>query len=306
MEIDYEELEKQIKMIPPQIGYELQREMENRLKKCGLYYRMFSRTKGASSVVKKMKKKQYNSTKKKMQDLIGVRVALYFRDDVDICVELIKQQYQVVEITRDAKTSDKFSPIRLNIVCKMPDIISNRFEQELWSFPIDKTFEVQIRTVFSEGWHEVEHDLRYKNQDDWAEHMELSRSLNGIFAALELCDRSILNVLDELAYNKYKSGDWNAMLRNHLRLRLDNDQLSPNLTQLFTENQQLAKDFYKVNRDKLLLLLGNENMCTFPMRMDNIVYIINEFIVHNSEISALVPAAFISRINKSKEIMGQV
>ncbi|MBK7959276.1 MAG: hypothetical protein IPK03_14995 [Bacteroidetes bacterium] len=28
---------------------------------------------------------------------------------------------------------------------------------------VDSTFEVQLRTILSEGWHEIDHDLRYKS-----------------------------------------------------------------------------------------------------------------------------------------------
>ena len=45
---------------------------------------------------------------------------------------------------------------------------------------IEPTFKIQIRTVFSEGWHEVEHDLRYKCKDDWEGCELYSHTLNGI------------------------------------------------------------------------------------------------------------------------------
>lgn len=32
---------------------------------------------------------------------------------------------------------------------------------------IDDTFEIQIKTMFFEGWHEIEHDMRYKGEELW-------------------------------------------------------------------------------------------------------------------------------------------
>ena len=77
-----------------------------------------------------------------------------------------------------------------------------------------KTFEVQIRTTFSEGWHEVDHEVRYKHKEAWEQHYEFSRELNGIYATLEVCDRSMVNLLERLAYRNYKNMEIEAMVRH--------------------------------------------------------------------------------------------
>ena len=171
----------------------------------------------------------------------------------------------------------------------MPLNISEQFSPELWTFPIDKTFEIQIRTVFSEGWHEVEHDLRYKHLADWKEHFELSRNFNGIFATLETCDWSMINVLDQLAYEKYHSADWEAMLRNHFRIRFDNKKLSTKIVDIFNNNSNVAKEFFKAERSLLLLYLCNDKIMPIPKTLDNIVYFANELIIKCPEISAITP-----------------
>ena len=70
---------------------------------------------------------------------------------------------------------------------------------------IDNTYEVQIRTILSEGWHEVEHDLRYKCKEEWNEFKEESRLLNGIYATLESSEWSMLTLFDRLSYSQYKN-----------------------------------------------------------------------------------------------------
>lgn len=225
-----------------------------------------------------------------MQDIIGVRIVLYFKDDIDLCLTIIRKNYSIIEIVRDEENTDTFRPMRLNIVCRMPDSIISQFSSEIWTFPIDTTFEIQIRTIFSEGWHEVEHDLRYKHKSDWDDHIELSRNLNGILATLETCDWTILNVLEQLAYQKYKEHDWEAMLRNHLRIRMDSTGLSKDIICILNENPALAKDFYRVDRQEFLLYLSNPYLRSFPKKLDNIVFLINELLIRDSSLSEITPS----------------
>lgn len=305
MAIDIDALHQQIEALPQAIANDLQKELTKRFDKCGLYYRAFSRCKGAASTVKKMQNKKYDEIGKKMQDLIGVRIALYFKDDIDICVQILKDNYSVVEIVRDEETSDTFRPMRLNLVCKMPESILDQFVPEIWEFPIDKTFEVQVRTIFSEGWHEVEHDLRYKNKKNWDDHVDLSRNLNGILATLETCDWAILNVFDSLAYQKYKNRDWEAMLRNHLRIHINDSHLLPEISALFDKDQKLAKEFLRVDRKTVLLYLSHEKMISIPKKIDNIVFVINELIIKDSQISKFTPDQLKVRLSSvSTAILG--
>lgn len=291
MAINTDALRAHIDAIPPSITSDLQRQLTTRFDKCGLYYRVFSRCKSAQSTLEKMKLKKYDESAdgKKMQDIIGVRVALYFKDDIEICRKIIEDNYTVLEVVQDEETSKTFGPMKLNIVCKMPETICRLFDSEIWSFPIDQTFEVQIRTIFSEGWHEIEHDMRYKNQSDWISHKDLARNLNGIFATLETCDWAILNVLDALAYQKYKSKDWEAMLRNHLRIRMACGHLSARIKEIMDSDSTLAKELFRVDRANMLLCLSHEQMHRFPLTMDNIVFFLNEWFIQNSEISKLTP-----------------
>ena len=56
--------------------------------------------------------------------------------------------------------------------------------------------------MFFEGWHEIEHDMRYKTNfaDDafWKGNPDLSRILNCIVANLELCDWSMIHLFDQI------------------------------------------------------------------------------------------------------------
>lgn len=304
MTLDTKALEQEVQSIPSSIYKDIERDITTRFDRCGLYYRIFSRCKSGQSAVKKIQQKKYDQNGKKMQDLIGVRIALYFKDDIDVCVEILKNNYTVIEMVRDEEKSDTFSPMRLNLVCQMPENVSAALSSSLWEFPIDKTFEIQVRTIFSEGWHEVEHDLRYKNKSDWADHVDLSRNLNGILATLETCDWAIINVLDQLAYQKYKKRDWDSMMRNHLRMHLENTPLSPAIIDIFNEDNELAKKFFRVDRKLILLELSNPKMFLLPKRIDNIIYFANELMIKDPKITALIPEQLKARLGSAPTSIG--
>ena len=233
-----------------------------------------------------------------MQDLIGIRATLYFRDDVDICISIIKQNFEMDGIVQDPVKIDIFRPVRLNIVCKMPDTAIRMIDSAVWELPIDKTFEIQLRTVFSEGWHEIEHDLRYKSQKDWDGFVDLSRSFNGIFAVLETCDWSILKILDELSYEKYKRHDWPAMIKNHYRIRVEQRELDSEVSDLLDNDLELAKKVFRANRAELLLFLSNNKISPFPKNLNNIVYIINALSINNASLLKITPNVLKEQVDK--------
>ena len=63
--------------------------IEEKLKKAGFYYRVAYRVKAPDSMLDKLILKDYRrpgteNQDKKMQDLIGIRIILYYADDVEI------------------------------------------------------------------------------------------------------------------------------------------------------------------------------------------------------------------------------
>lgn len=293
--VSEDKIRKELDMLPYTIPKNAEDYVSKILNKAGIYYRVFARAKSATSTINKMKNKNYSSIKK-MQDVLGVRVALYFKDDIDICVRMLKSELELVDESIDQEEEDRFSPTRLNLVFRMPSSITQLFTETIWDLPIDQTFEIQVRTIFSEGWHEVEHDLRYKNKVDWETVPGLSRSLNGIFATLDTCDWAILHVFDELAYIKYKNEEWECMLRNHWRIHMVDDKLSPEIIGIFDNNKELAKSFYRVPREKVIECISDDKTHRVPKTMRNIIFIVNMRIIHNETINSITPSQLISII----------
>lgn len=260
------------------------------LTSCGLYFRIFSRVKSVESIAAKLKRGKYGSldNPKKMQDLIGVRVVLYYYDDLSICRSIVESAFQMVDTwSKNSFNADEFRATKINGVFRYPAEYFKLYRKPLWNLPIDTTFEIQFRTVFFEGWHEIEHDMRYKSllSDDqfWKGSEELSRMLNCILANLELSDWSLVQLFEQLSYNHYKMGNWELMLKSKFRIKMDDtEKLHSDIIAIFNDNKKIAKQFYKCSRRKLirsLLKLDHPHV-----NYNLIIKLLNQDIVHNEEI----------------------
>ncbi len=263
---------------------EIVKNLESVLDRCGIMYHVFYRTKSALSIKNKLEKKadEYTRLNKKMQDLLALRITLYFTDDVELVHTYLKNQSNFLSESVDEAKVDKFCPKRLNLVMS----ILEPYKEDMYAAIretgykdlIDETYEIQIRTILSEGWHEVEHDLRYKCQTDWDEFKEESRLLNGIYATLESSEWAMLTLFDRLSYSQYKNKAWNSMLRNKMRLRFADKGLSEQLLDYLSNNSKIAKQLFRANRSFVLKQVM-EKKFAFPLTYDTVLHLINHIIV---------------------------
>lgn len=271
---------------------EIVSELESLLNKSGIMYHIFYRAKSEASIKNKLELKadSYKSENKKMQDLLALRITLYFTDDVELIHEYLKSQPNFDSESVDELEVDKFCPKRLNLVMRVPDslkkdmrvVISNSDFPDL----IDDTYEVQIRTILSEGWHEVEHDLRYKCKKDWENYLEESRLLNGIYATLESSEWSMLTLFDRISYSQYKKKEWSSMLRNKMRLRFKDKGLSQEVIDLLSENHELAKRLFRTKRSKILEKVM-EKKFSYPLTYDTVIHLLNRIDIKDRDLAAL-------------------
>lgn len=272
---------------------EIASDMEAILNKCGIMYHVFYRTKSPQSIKNKLDKKaeSYRAEGKKMQDLLALRITLYFTDDVELVYDYFRNQPNFDSESVDVAEVDRFCPKRLNLVMRVPDtykedIAAAKYDTG-YSDLIDDTYEIQIRTILSEGWHEVEHDLRYKCKDDWTSHLEESRLLNGIYASLESSEWSMLTLFNRLAYAQYKKGTWSAMMRNKMRLRFVDKGLSQEIIEHLSQHQELAKKLFRVKRSKILKTIMEEKKFSFPLTYDTVLHLLNHIDVKDRELADL-------------------
>lgn len=152
--------------VPEVVTNELIEIIEEVLEKCGLYYRTFCRVKSVKSMTEKLNKKEKGYGKnKKVQDMIGIRIGVYFKDDVEICQRMMEQCFELVDWSMSDIGVSEFKPTKVNGVFRLPNYIAAKISVDTWKLPIDSTFEIQFKTMFSEGWHEIEHDMQYKGKN---------------------------------------------------------------------------------------------------------------------------------------------
>lgn len=276
------------------------KEIENRLKDnlshCGFMFHIFSRVKSTESINIKLSKKAelYRQEGKKMQDFLALRITLYFSDDVEIVHQYLKSMPNFLDESVDTAEVDRFCPKRLNLILRVPE----KFKQEMnlaisqteYKDLIDDTYEIQIRTILSEGWHEVEHDLRYKCKEEWEDFNEESRLLNGIYATLESAEWSMLTLFDRLAYSHYKKENWNCMMRNKMRIRFADKSLSEETINYLNESKAVAKSLFRVNRSNVMKLMMEKGF-RFPLTYDTMLHLLNHLGVSDKKLALLADKA---------------
>ena len=271
------------------IAAQLTSDISESLSRCGLMFRIFSRVKTESSIRHKLEVK-YASKKTMIQDMIGMRIVVYFQDDVDV-LALYYSIGDVVKKSIDEFDSSTFRPQRLNITSRIPAEMTEEFYAALpeqFRDCIEPTYEIQIRTVFSEGWHEVEHDLRYKCKEDWEGCESYSRALNGVIATLETAEWNMKSLFADMARHNFRHSNYTAMLRNKFHLRFKSEALSENLNIYLNEHRHLAEDL--LNADRLIVVYTMlTHKADFALTYDNLLFLINRIEMMDFDLMAMEP-----------------
>jgi putative GTP pyrophosphokinase len=95
-----------------------------------------------------------------VQDLIGLRMIVFYKSDVIKYSEIVSKFLDRVEkkyvIPDDVKS---FGYEGYHMICRIPEHILKSFRSYN---PIPQFFELQIKTLYQHAWAEAEHDLGYK------------------------------------------------------------------------------------------------------------------------------------------------
>lgn len=277
-------------VVPKIVENDLKGVVEDRLQQCGLYYRVFSRIKTASSLEHKYQIKSYNN-EKRIQDLVGLRVDLYFEDDLLICQNIMERAFDLVGWASSESKEEEFKATKINGVFRLPEYLKARISSETWEMGIDDTFEIQLKTMFFEGWHEIEHDMRYKQEDAWTNRVSFSRYFNSILATLELCDKSMVTLFEDMGHAFYKDGLWAEMIRAHFRVKMGDQVLYPEVKAFLDEDYKnntdnIAKRLFKCSRERLIEQLHRKNW-RVPINVNTIIALLNDSQFHNEQLKEL-------------------
>jgi ppGpp synthetase/RelA/SpoT-type nucleotidyltranferase len=289
-----------------EIRIALEQSIVSRLDKAGLYHRSMSRVKSDVSLTGKFATGKYHNGEgeKKIQDIIGVRINLFFFEDINICESIINKTFKVDNWSKSERKENHFEAQKRNCVCRIPSEYIKSLSPDIWDYALDQTFEVQLRTLLFEGWHEIEHDMRYKNKygrgeksavsggevkssdkdgkedEITVEEHKLSRVMNSVIANLELCDWSIVEIYDRLAELQLKSRAWERALQSRYRLNMAEGELCPAVREYFDKNPEVAREFYSIDKNKLV-----EHLLTMrgipKLTPNRLLYYINSGFVHD-------------------------
>lgn len=268
-----------------------------KLNNAGIYFNSTSRIKSESSLLHKLETGKYSMQEggRKIQDIIGIRINLFYLEDMDICEKILEETFLLDNWSKTKNEENKFEAQKCNGVFRIPSKYLRNIPASVWNKPFDQTFEVQLRTVLFEGWHEIEHEMRYKYKlgsdsketNLWTGHEDLSRVMNSIIANLELCDWSIMQIFNSIHDSQYKEKNWENAIRSKYRLRITQDPLKPELREYLDNNPDIVAQFHTVSKRELVEILLNKKYHK-ELTPDRVIYLINKEIVHNEYISRLL------------------
>ena len=119
-----------------------------------------SRIKTPDSIIKKMKKKNYDLNYEELirniNDIAGIRIVCPFKTDIFKIKETIekKSALEVLEVKDYIKTPKKSGYSGLHIIAQTPVTIGDTVAQV--------KIEIQIRTMAMDFWSTTEHKIKYK------------------------------------------------------------------------------------------------------------------------------------------------
>lgn len=107
--------------------------------------------------------------KDEVNDLIGIRVLHIFKDQWRDIHEFITKTWKVIEITANVRTGDNtkaFHDLNIEVKERVSGYRSVHYLVEL-NFTQHETViaEIQVRTIFEEGYGEIDHCLRYSHKE---------------------------------------------------------------------------------------------------------------------------------------------
>jgi ppGpp synthetase/RelA/SpoT-type nucleotidyltranferase len=153
------------------------------------------RTKTIESFTEKIARKdgKYGDPTAEITDLSGLRVIVYYLEDVDRVGELLRREFRIdEENTRDTMQDlapDRFAYTSVHYVISLDE---KREAISEWQPFLGMRAEVQVRTVLQHAWAAIDHKLRYKRPS--AVPANIRRDLFRLSALLELADKEFLGV----------------------------------------------------------------------------------------------------------------
>ena len=106
--------------------------------------------------------------KNEINDLIGIRVIHIFKDQWQEIHEFITNTWKVIEVTANVREGDntkKFEELDIEVRSRISGYRSVHYLVEFYPTNEKVIAEIQVRTIFEEGYGEIDHRLRYSHHE---------------------------------------------------------------------------------------------------------------------------------------------
>lgn len=106
--------------------------------------------------------------KEEINDLIGVRAIHIFKEDWEDIHNFISSTWKVIEITANVREGDdtrRFDELNIQIHSRKSGYRSVHYLIEFFPTSQKVIAEIQVRTIFEEGYGEIDHQLRYSHSE---------------------------------------------------------------------------------------------------------------------------------------------
>jgi ppGpp synthetase/RelA/SpoT-type nucleotidyltranferase len=168
--------------------------------------------------------------KEEITDLIGVRAIHIFKEDWEGINDFINNTWKVKEVkanVREGDSTEKFTELNIEIDKRKTGYRSVHYLIE-FNPTIQKVIaEIQVRTIFEEGYGEIDHQLRYPH-NDVPDVLELN---------LLMLNR-VAGSSDEMAsFINHLKKSWQEMVENHKKQVEELEKIIENSNMKETEKQ---------------------------------------------------------------------
>ena len=161
------------------------------------FFAIESRCKTVDRIREKALRKDYEDPLSQMTDIVGLRVIVYYANDADRVVRIIRRYFFVDEEKSridkyDPNNIDRFGYKGTHLIVGLSDERSRLPE---WQRYADLKAEIQVRTVLEHAWASVSHQLFYKPRKPNPQLPPAAmRRLNRAMALLETVDEEFVNL----------------------------------------------------------------------------------------------------------------
>ena len=93
-----------------------------KLNNAGIYFNSTSRIKSESSLLHKLETGKYSMQEggRKIQDIIGIRINLFYLEDMDICEKILEETFLLDNWSKTKNEENKFEAQKCNGVFRIP------------------------------------------------------------------------------------------------------------------------------------------------------------------------------------------